>query len=162
MMKLNVHKALAELQRMPVADLRRKFEEVWKEPCRSSNKPFLIKRIIWQMQALEEGSLSERALRRAAEIVRESDLRLSPPRPKPVAANGETVTLPMRTGGMPMPGTVLTRRYKARLLQVTVLDDGFEFEGEHYKSLSAIARHITGTQWNGHLFFGLKKSRGAR
>src|SRR4051812_889042 len=126
MMKLNVNKALAELQRMPVADLRRKFEEVWKEPCRSSNKPFLIKRIIWQMQALEEGSLSERALRRAAEIVRESDLRLSPPRPKPASASaGETVTLPMRTDGIPMPGTVLTRRYRDRLLQVTVLDHGF-------------------------------------
>ena len=56
-----------------------------------------------------------------------------------------------------MPGTKLTREYKGRTIVVTVLNDGYEFEGERYKSLSAIAKAVTGTHWNGHLFFGLRK-----
>ena len=58
-----------------------------------------------------------------------------------------------------MPGTVLTRDFKGRLLRVTVLDAGFEFEGRVHRSLSAIAELVTGTRWNGFLFFGLTKSQ---
>ena len=56
-----------------------------------------------------------------------------------------------------MPGTLITRKYKAETIQVKVLADGFEFEGERYKSLSAVAKAITGTHWNGFHFFGLNK-----
>ena len=56
---------------------------------------------------------------------------------------------------LPMPGTVLRRDYKGRTILVTVLDRGFEFEGEFFRSLSAVAQHITGAHWNGRLFFGL-------
>ena len=57
-----------------------------------------------------------------------------------------------------MPGTVLTRTYRDRVIQVTVLPKGFEWEGQMYRSLSAVAKAVTGAHWNGHLFFGLKKS----
>jgi len=56
---------------------------------------------------------------------------------------------------LPMPGTVLTREYRGRTIAVTVLDEGFECEGKVYRSLSAVARAVTGTRWNGLLFFGL-------
>jgi hypothetical protein len=56
-----------------------------------------------------------------------------------------------------MVGTLLTRKYKGRTLQVKVATDGFEFEGEMYKSLSAIAKAVTGSHWNGYHFFGLAK-----
>ena len=58
--------------------------------------------------------------------------------------------------GLPMPGTVLTRPYKGRTITATVLDDGFEYEGEVYRSLSAVAKAVTGSHWSGNYFFGLK------
>ncbi len=59
-----------------------------------------------------------------------------------------------------MPGTIITRSYKGQLLQVKVLPKGFEYEGEAYKSLSAVAKKITGSHCNGYLFFRLGKEGG--
>jgi len=56
---------------------------------------------------------------------------------------------------LPPPGTVLTRKYKGETLQVLVLADGFEYAGEVYASLSAVAKAITGSHCNGYLFFRL-------
>ena len=61
-----------------------------------------------------------------------------------------------------MVGSVLRRRYRERTVEVKVLAEGFEYEGHRYESLSAVARAITGTRWNGLLFFGLSKRRKAR
>ncbi|MBA3481823.1 MAG: DUF2924 domain-containing protein [Pirellulales bacterium] len=60
-----------------------------------------------------------------------------------------------------MPGTILTREYRGRVLQVEVLVDGFSFEGERYKSLTAVAKKVTGAHWNGYLFFGIQKKGAA-
>ncbi len=57
---------------------------------------------------------------------------------------------------LPPPGTVLRRPYKGRTVLITVLDDGFEYEGDVYRSLSAVAKAVTGSHWNGNLFFRLK------
>ena len=57
----------------------------------------------------------------------------------------------------PAPGTILTREYRGEVHQVTALDRGFEYRGRVFRSLSGIAKAITGTQWNGYLFFGLRK-----
>lgn len=58
----------------------------------------------------------------------------------------------------PLPGTILVRKYKGRDLQVKVLEKGFEYQGDVYKSLSAVAKHITGSHCNGFLFFKLTRS----
>jgi len=63
---------------------------------------------------------------------------------------------------LPLPGTLLVREFQSRDIVVKVLDKGFEYEGRHFKSLSAIAKEATGTKWNGFLFFGLKKSKRPR
>ena len=55
-----------------------------------------------------------------------------------------------------MPGAVLTRTYKGERVSVTVLDNGFEYDGDVYRSLTAVARAVTGSHWNGYHFFGLK------
>jgi hypothetical protein len=55
-----------------------------------------------------------------------------------------------------MVGTVLVRQYRGRDIEVRVLTDGFEWEGQVFKSLSAVAKAVTGTQWNGRVFFGVK------
>lgn len=161
---MNVGKELAALQRMTPAQLREKYVEVFGETSRSGHKQWLVKRIIWRMQANAEGGLSEREKRRAMELANEADLRLkAPPAPKP--AEGRTVTTTARFDGdnrVPMPGAVITRDYKGQHLAVHVLRDGFEFEGQTYKTLSAVAKAITGTHTNGFLFFKLGKYGGPR
>ena len=112
------------------------------------------------LQALAEGGLSERARQYAREIATDADLRLCAPKKKPIetqpairVANASRQLDPR----VPRPGTQLIKRYKDETLTVTVLDDGYQYGDRIYKSLSAIARHVTGTQWNGYTFFGLRQ-----
>ncbi len=158
-MTLNVAKELAELRRMSVADLRSRYAEVFGETTNTRHKDWLVKRVIWRMQALAEGNLSERARARAAELANDADLRRRPPR-APTAtpqtpARTQTTNLRPNGSRAPLAGTVLTRVYKGETLRVTVLPAGFEYEGEVYKSLSAVAKKITGSHCNGYLFFRL-------
>ncbi len=162
-MGLNVGRLLAELERMTGTELRRRYAEVFGEESRSGNRQWLVRRIAWRMQAIEEGDLPERARQRAMEIANDADLRIhAPPRSalagsiSPGAA-GRTVTASSPAGGdaVPMPGAWLTREYKGRMIRVRVLLRGFEYEGETYRSLSAIAQAVTGAHWNGNLFFGI-------
>ena len=155
-MQVNVAKELAALEAMTVNELRAKYAQVFGEETRVGNKAWLVKRIIWRLQAMAEGDLSERARRRAAELAQDADLRLSPPRqrraaPPSVQTNGKTSALV--NGHLPLPGTILTRWYKGQTLQVQVLRHGFEYEGQTYKSLSAVAKTITGSHTSGFLFF---------
>lgn len=146
------------LEDMTVGELRGKYLEVFGEPSRTRNKAFLKKRIAWRIQALEEGDLSDRARRRAFEIARDADLRIRAPREAPPAP------LPSRHADdrIPAPGTILKTSYKGRTYRAVVLRNGFEYEGEHYKSLSAIAHVITGTRYNGFTFFGLGRKEVAK
>lgn len=164
---MNVDKEVAALQRLTVSQLREKFAEVCGEPTRTGNKTWLIKRIAWRMQALVEGDISERARQRASELANDADLRTSAPKaPKSVPA----ATTPTKTATivvtqddrLPPAGTILLREYKGRTLQVRVLPHGFEFEGEVYKSLSAVAKKISGQHCNGYHFFRLRQQGGAK
>ena len=154
-----MRKQIEELKRMTVGQLRQKYVEVFGEESRSNHKQFLFRRIAWRIQALAEGGLSERARRRALEIANDADLRIRAP--KGAFQNGDLVpALTVRRKvpadvdpRLPPPGTYLEREYKGRGVIVKVLVDGFEFDGEIYRSLSAIAREVTGTKWNGFLFF---------
>jgi hypothetical protein len=155
---MNVDKEVAALQRMTVNQLREKFAEVFGEATRAGNKSWLVKRIAWRMQALVEGDISERARQRAAELANDADLRTSAPKaPKPVSAAAERTTsatiVATSNDRLPPAGTILMREYKGRTHQVRVLERGFEFEGEVFKSLSAVAKKITGQHCNGFHFF---------
>lgn len=161
------YRQIQALHRMSVGQLRERYLTVFGEETRSHNKDFLRKRIAWRIQACAEGGLSERARRRAEEIVNEADLRIRIPRDpvKPglldVRERSVIGRLP-RSGDrrLPLPGTLLIREYQGRDIVVTVRDRAvFEYEGRRYKSLSAIAREVTGSRWNGYLFFGLTKPR---
>ncbi|MFN4261610.1 MAG: DUF2924 domain-containing protein [Gemmataceae bacterium] len=151
---------VAALQRLTVKQLRQKYAEVFGEETNGHNKTWLVKRIAWRMQALAEGDLSDRARRRAAELARDADLRLNPPSIKAGQALEQQVQTRVlelhQDDRLPPPGTVITRKYKGQLVQVRVRPDGFEFEGERYRSLSAVARKVTGTHCNGFRFFNLE------
>jgi hypothetical protein len=162
-MKINVAREVTALEGMTVNELRAKYAQVFGEETRVGNKAWLIKRIIWRMQALAEGDLSERARRRAAELAQDADLRLSSPRqkrtaPAAVTQNGKASAL--INGHLPLPGTILTRWYKGQTLKVQVLRHGLEYDGQVYKSLSAVAKAITGSHTSGFLFF--RRARAGR
>lgn len=149
------------LQDMTVPELRVRYAEVFGQETTSRHKDFLRRKIAWRMQMLEEGDLSERARRRAAELANEADIRVRPPKdddggyvPAPERTHVETFGR-VHDARLPMPGTVLTREYRGKRLRVTVLDSGFEYDGRVFRSLSAVARDVTGGTWNGYLFFGL-------
>jgi hypothetical protein len=155
-----IRKEIDELSRMTVSQLRRKYLELFGEESRSNHKQFLFRRIAWRIQALAEGGLSERARRRALEIANDADLRIRAPR----TIFGQNPTLDPRLSvrckvagkldsRLPPPGSFLEREYKGRRIIVKILAGGFEFEGRVYRSLSAIATEVTGTKWNGFLFF---------
>jgi hypothetical protein len=158
-MHVNVAQELAALEAMMVIELRAKYAQVFGEETRVGNKAWLVKRIIWRLQALAEGDLSERARRKAAELAQDADLRLSPPR---VGKDSSVVVVRRNVKAnhcdpkdhyLPLPGTILTRWYKGQTLKVQVLRHGFEFDRQVYKSLSAVAKAITGSHTSGFLFF---------
>ncbi len=138
------------------------------EATRSGNRAWLLKRVAWRVQALPHGDLTERAKARAAELARDADLRVIAPRTPSTPAASKPAPAPVATGRidtaahdldprLPPPGSVLTRPYKGAEVRVTVLLDGFEYEGAHYGSLSAVAKAVTGSHTNGFLFFGLTR-----
>ena len=156
----NLAQELALLPRLGVADLRSRYAELFGETTRTGNKAWLVKRLAWRLQALAEGDLSQRARQRAAELAHDADLRLSPPRTLATHACPAAIPRPAKLrlppcDRLPPPGTILHRPYKGAVLQVKVLRDGFAFEGKLYKTLSAVAKAITGSHLNGFLFFRL-------
>lgn len=150
---MNLAHELANLERLTIPDLRIRYAELFGDGTNANNKAWLVKRIAWRLQANAEGGLSERARQRAAELANDADLRLAPP--KEHAPIVRTALPTERDPRLPRPGTVLTRTYKRTELQVKVLDDGFEYAGNAYTSLSAVAKAITGAHVNGFHFFRL-------
>jgi len=156
---LNIAKEVAALERMTGKQLRDKFAEVFGETTNANNRVWLVKRIAWRLQAMAEGGLSERAKARAAELARDADLRVIPPTNKApalsVAATRVVHTSAASDKRLPPPGSIITRKYKGSAVQVKVLTEGFEYAGEVYRTLSAVAKAITGSHCNGYLFFRL-------
>ncbi len=152
---------IVDLRDLTTAQLQRKYEELFGQASHSNHKNYLFRRVAWRLQALAEGGLSERARQYAHEIATDADLRLCAPK-KPIetqpavrVANASRQLDPR----VPLPGTQLIKRYKDETVTVTVLEDGYQYGNQVYKSLSAIARQVTGTQWNGFVFFDLCSRR---
>jgi hypothetical protein len=154
--ELNQH--IDQLRHLTMAQLKLKYRELFGQASHSNHKDYLFRRVAWRVQALAEGGLSERARRYAQELATDADLRLCAP--KPMTATPPAVLVAggsrQRDPRVPAPGTKLIKQYKDETLTVTVLEDGYQYRERVYKSLSAIARQVTGTQWYGYLFFGLR------
>jgi len=144
------------LRAMTVGQLREKYRDVFGEETKSGNRDWLWRRIAWRIQELEYGGLSGRARNRAAELANEADIRQRVPKDAfsghPDEARKKAVS----------PGTVLTRKYKGRMYSVRALENGFEYDGRIFRSLSAVARDITGSHWNGNLFFKISGNGGRK
>src|ERR1700730_16198255 len=152
---------IESLRRASMADLRKKYQEVFQEQTRCKHREHLFRRIAWRLQALAEGDLSERARGRAHQIAQDGDLRINAPRDFFTVGQERVQTTGDRNRReqdrrLPLPGALLTRKWEGTM-RVEVLAKGFRYENRQYSSLSAIATAIPGTRWNGLAFFGLTR-----
>ena len=139
---------LAALKTAPTADLKAAWRELFGTEPPPYNRRFLESRLAYRIQELAYGGLKPETIARLETLGEQLD-------------GGKPQLRRLRQDDRPIAGTRLVREYRGVEHTVTVLADGFEWEGRPYRSLSAIARAITGTRWNGWTFFGLKIS-GAR
>ncbi len=158
-MQTEIEREVAAMRRMTTGQLRKQYAQVFGEESRSSHKTYLIRKIAWRLQAKAEGDLSLRARRRAEQLADDAEVRVTPPKHMPLPIlTGASMALEVAASHdsrLPTPGTAIVRKYKGRTIEVVVLKDGFEFDGERYKSLSAVAKAITGSHCNGFRFFQL-------
>ena len=135
---------LATLQTAPVGDLKQKWRDLFDQEPPPYNRRFLESRLAYRIQELAYGGLSEETVERLDALAEELD--------------GKT---PRRSSfaNRPIAGTRLIREWNGVEHCVTVRHADFEYQGRPYKSLSAVAKRMTGTQWNGLIFFGLKNTR---
>jgi hypothetical protein len=156
---------LMEIERLRLATVRElqgKYFELFGQRSRSNHKQFLFRRVAWRLQALAYGDLSEQARQRALALAQDADLRIKAPAylVGPAQAILEATLTSRRKAGrddrLPAPGSILRREFKGQLVLVQVLASGFQYQDRVYRSLSAIARQATGTQWNGYDFFRLQ------
>ncbi len=157
-MQLDIEKEMAALGKMTAGQLADRFAELYGEATRSCHRTYLVRKILWKLQTIECGGLSERAQQRAKELASGTELRVMPPSTlAPIQIIGTVCKVPVnRDLRLPLPGSSIVREYRGRKIEVHVLAIGFEFEGERYRSLSAVARKITGTHCNGFRFFNLE------
>jgi hypothetical protein len=147
------------LRRQTVGQLKVKYREVFGQPSRSNHKQFLLRRIAWRLQANAEGDLSERARQRALALAEEADLRIRAPESflRELARSDGANS---RDPRLPGPGQWLSREFRGQTVSMEVLEKGFRYQERVYRSLSAVARQVTGVQWNGFSFFRCDGQRG--
>ncbi|WIJ25778.1 DUF2924 domain-containing protein [Devosia sp. RR2S18] len=134
---------IAQLRELPVDALKQRWRELFGSEPGPFNRRTLEDRLAYRLQELRFGGLSAQTLKRLEAMGQELD-------------GGKSDVRKVRSDRVPQPGTRLVREWKGVEHTVTVLHDGFDYQGQPYKSLSPIAKRITGTSWNGLVFFGLK------
>ena len=148
-----VLRRVANLPGTPIAELRTMWKNLYDQDPPAHGKPFLVRRLAYRIQELEWGGLSEKTELRMDALARgETD-----PKKKTTASEKKR-----KKNNHPTPGASLMREWNGVEYVVTVQKDSFEYKGRQFKSLSAIAKEITGTQWSGPLFFGIRKNGAAK
>lgn len=137
---------LAALKAMSVKELKAEWKTLFDAPAPNNSRTFLENRLAYRIQELTYGG-PDKQTRRLLELLADE-------------VEG-TLTRKTRIADPrnPVVGTKLIREWDGIAHTVTVLKDGFECDGKRYKSLSAVARSITGTRWNGYRFFGLRERK---
>jgi hypothetical protein len=136
---------LAALKTSPIGVLRQKWRDLFEREPPLYNRRFLESRLAYRIQELAYGGLKPETIERLEALADELE--------------GKSGRSRRAVGSRPIAGTRLIREWKGVDHCVTVRDDDFEYQGRPFQSLSAIARAITGTRWNGLVFFGLKTQR---
>lgn len=142
-----------ELKEKSLGELKTKYEELFPgEKAPSNNKIFLWRKIAYRIQELGQGGIAPETQDKIQQLIQQLD---------PINNKALRPEIPPENKGkkrdirLPIPGTVLIKEYKGIKLEVKVTESGFEYSNKAYKSLTAIAKEVTGAHWNGYLFFGL-------
>ena len=136
----------------PLEDIRAKYAALFgQETPSSSNKVFLWRKIAYRLQEVEYGGLSPETQSRISELIERYD-PVNNKMLRPQNAPGKNKTNG-RDARLPIPGAIIRKEYKGQVLEIKVLEKGFEYQGQTYKTLSAVAKAVTGDHWNGYLFF---------
>ena len=143
----DVLRRLAALKTAPATELQAQWRELFGKEAPPHNRAFLQSRLAYRIQELAYGGLKPETLRRLEVLGEQFD-------------GGNPTKRRVRAEERPVSGTQLVRNYRGVDHTVTVLIDSYTWEGRPYKSLSAIAKAITGTNWNGRMFFGLDRQGG--
>ncbi len=143
-MTLSVTAQVAALPDKSTDELKAMWGDLFGTKSPPYNRSFLVNRLAYRIQELAFGGLNESVEKRLETMSRDP-------------AYADPAKTRCRVSNRPVSGTSLIREWQGVEHHVTVLDDGFEYQGCKYKSLSVIARTITGTRWSGPVFFGLKK-----
>jgi hypothetical protein len=136
---------IAGLKSSPTAELKARWRQLFETEPPLYNRRFLESRLAYRIQELAYGGLKPATVARLEALGEQLD-------------GGKIDVRRQRADDRPIAGTRLIREYQGVEHCVTVCDDGYEWQGRPYKSLSAIARAITGTRWNGWVFFGVRRS----
>ncbi len=132
---------LAALKTMPSQELKQQWRDLFETEPPAYNRRFLESRLAYRIQELAYGGLKPETVERLESLADQLE---------------KGKTLRVRDDRRPISGTRLIRKWQGIEHCVTVRDTDFEYQGRPHKSLSAVARAITGTRWNGLVFFGLK------
>ncbi len=156
---LQIKLTIQSLMVMRIDELRAKFFELYQYQSNSCNRNFLERKIAWKIQAIHFGDISESSRNTAHEIAKQTALstrKIHQSKGVSLDMLGKVVNVNLsRDSRLPLPGAIITKIHNGKQLVVKVLEKGFEFEDKKYKSLSAIAREVMGSNWNGYKFFGL-------
>ena len=148
----NVLGRVVALKTTPTPELKAQWRELFGSEPPPFNRRYIESRLAYRLQELVDGGLKPETKERLRALGEQLD-------------GGNVVTRRTQVDDSPIAGTRLIREWAGVEHCVTVLPDGFEWAGRPYKSLSAVARAITATRWNGPLFFGLRRAgerKGAR
>jgi len=137
---------LAALKAMSVNELKTEWQAMFDAPAPNNSRTFLEIRLAYRIQELTYGGPDKQTRRLLDLLADEVEGTL-------------TRKAQIADPRNPVVGTKLIREWDGIAHTVTVLKDGFEWGGQRYKSLSAVARSITGTRWNGYRFFGLRERK---
>lgn len=140
---------IATLKVLPINTLKQQWRDLFETEPPPYNRRFLEHRLAYRIQELAYGGLKPQTIERLRALAEDLD-------------GGDPSRRRQPAKDRPIAGTRLIREFQGVEHCVTVRDEDFEYQGRPYKSLSAIARAITGTRWNGLIFFGLKNQRAGR
>ena len=141
-----VLRQVTEIQALSLRELRERWSELFGTDAPRYSRAALIRRLAYRIQELAFGGVTEATRARLREHLKEVDGIDGPAR----------MTRRGGKGDGPVAGTRFIREWRGQRYEVTVVPGGCEWEGRRYRSLSEVARAITGTRWNGPLFFGLR------
>ncbi len=146
---MTVEEQIAELEKLTFPELVAMYVELHGKRPRRHRREWVLKRCAWKIQERAYGGLSKVAKERLESLIAELDLPFGKEEKSRQGAND----------GALRPGMTVSREWCGKDIQVQVLDDGFEWNGERYKSLSGVAKAITGSHVSGPRWFGLKRPK---